>query len=304
MFSAMRSRHARALQRQARTYVAPARSLNFCVDVVKQHDRERYACNLHAPHEARVGLFALHAFNLETVNIGATTTDEAAGAMRFAWWRDTVGKCLDGRPPEHPVAQALAHAHAACGLTPRYLTQLLDAREADLRRQQPRSLGELSTYAERTAGSLLLLGLEVSGAGGCEWAERAASQAGMALGITTVLRGAASHAAQGRTYIPADVTDRHGVKVSRLLKGEASAALSDAVAEVADEATAHLLAARAMRPDLGPAARAVLLPATVADLTLARLHAHGFSQFEPAVGEPLGVRLQLELLWGRLSGTY
>jgi phytoene/squalene synthetase len=297
----------------------------------RQYDRERYACNLHAPHAARAGLFALHAFNLETIKIGGAMSDAAAGTMRFAWWRETVGKCLAGRPPEHPVAEALAHVHAATGLTPRYLTQLLDAREADFHLQQPRDLGELSTYAERTSGALLLLGLEVSGDAGCDSAERAASHAGTALGLLAVLRGTAAHAAQRCCYLPAEVTARHGVDLARALQGQPSFELSAAVAEVAGAATAHLLAARAMQPGLGTAARTVLLPATVADLIGQTLHAHAcalaclpqasqcfprvllsthgtfhgrYSPFEPGVREPLGAKLQLALLWRRLSSTY
>lgn len=51
----------------------------------------------------------------------------------------------------------------------------------------------------------------------------------------------------------------------QMLRGEESSALCDAVAEVSDEAAAHLLAARSMSREVPAEARAVLLPATVAD---------------------------------------
>ena len=38
---------------------------------------------------------------------------------------------MQGSPPDHPVAVALSHAYSQHELTSRYLTQLLDAREAD-----------------------------------------------------------------------------------------------------------------------------------------------------------------------------
>ena len=172
------------------------------------------SCNLHAPEAARPGLFALHAFNCETARIRSATTNESTGRGRFAWWRQAIEQAAAGKPPAHPVATALGHAHERYQLTPRYLTQMLDAREADLQVQQPRSVEELRTYAERTAGSLLLLGLECGGFVGNEAAERAASHAGTALGLATLLRGTAAHASQGCTYLPADVTARHGVKLS------------------------------------------------------------------------------------------
>lgn len=282
-------------------------ALNYCVQLVSQKDRERYLCNLHAPEAARPGLFAIHAFNIETAHIRTATKQETAALGRFSWWRSALGKSLDGTPPEHPVALALAHVHTRYGLTPRYLTQLLDAREADMLVKQPRDRDELQLYSERTAGAMLLLGLECAGVkpGDCEAAEHAASQAGIALGIATLLRGTAAHAAQGCTYLPAEVTTRHGVKLSAMLRGEVTPPVCDAMAEVADEAVAHLLAARSLRDDVPKAARSVLLPATLADHILRNLQRHGYSPFAAGAQAPAGgPSLQMSLLWQRWMASY
>ena len=63
------------------------------------------------------------------------------------------------------------------------------------------------------------------------------------------------------------------------------------------EATTHLLAARALAPDLSPQARALLQPAVVAELVLQRLQAHGYNVFAPELREPLGLRLRTALAW-------
>lgn len=276
---------------------ARAAALNHCVELVRNHDRERFLCNLHAPEAARPGLFAIHAFNLETARIRSSTTTESTALGRFTWWRNALEQAAAGTASNHPVSAALAHAHAEYGLTARFLMQILDARQADLHVRQPSSLEDLLKYAERTAGSLLLLGLECGGCASNDAAERAAAHAGTALGLATLLRGTAAHAAQGCTYLPADVTARHRVSLSQTLRGAPSVELCDAVAEVADEAVAHLLAARSMRSDVPPSARALLLPATVADHILSQLQRHGYSPFAPGAQAPPGVRLQLALLW-------
>ena len=90
-------------------------------------------------------MFALHAFNLETAKIRATTSDHNIGRMRLLWWRQAVTQAADGRPPDHPVVQALADAGARHGWTWRYLEQLLDAREADLGLTQPENWEQHST---------------------------------------------------------------------------------------------------------------------------------------------------------------
>ena len=285
---------------------ATNRAYNHCVDIVREHDRERYICNLHAPAHARPGLFALHAFNFETAKLRKSTTEESASRLRTGWWRMTLEQALKrgAPPPGHPVALALSHAHAHYRLTSRYLYQLLDAREVDMRTLQPRTHAELQTYCEHTAGSLMLLGLQCVGVVDCEAAERAAAFAGTSLGLATLLRATSLHARAGCTYLPADVTTRHGVSLSAMLGGSASPEACDAVAEVADEAVAHLLAARSMAPNVPAAARAVLLPATVADQILMRLERNAYNVFASDALEPLGLRLQLALLWRRLNGSY
>ena len=102
----------------------------------------------------------------------------------------------------------MAHAAAAHGATRRLAERLIDAREADLLVKQPPTLAELTKYAEATAGSLLLLGLECVGTTG-EAAEMAAVHVGCAAALATMMRGTAAHAAEGCLYVPADVASRH-----------------------------------------------------------------------------------------------
>ena len=73
---------------------------------------------------------------------------------------------------------------------------------------------------------------------------------------------------------------------------------------MAAEAITHLLAARSMRGELSKESRAVLLPATVADLLLLRLQRCGWSPYAPEVVQPLGVRLQLALAWHSFRSAY
>lgn len=186
------------------------------------------------------------AFNIETANIRSTTSTVEIGRMRLMWWRQAIEQSRAGKPPDHPVAQALAQAQAQHSLSFRFLEQLLDAREADLETKQPADLRQLLSYCERTAGALQvgglalyssgtrrgpaprstntpnlpcasqLLGLECAGVVDNEQAELAAVHVGCALGLATLLRGTAYHASKGCTYIPADVASRHSVDLSQV----------------------------------------------------------------------------------------
>ena len=197
-----------------RSFRAPTKALNHCVEVVRQQDRERFLCNtcvLSAPVESIlspthggtcladllrtrrgrrcspctvrdhlqrprppteavrlnpikttacapdgdvVPLSPCAAFNIETANIRSTTSTVEIGRMRLMWWRQAIEQGRAGKPPDHPVAQALAQAQAQHSLSFRFLEQLLDAREADLETKQPADLRQLLSYCERTAGAL------------------------------------------------------------------------------------------------------------------------------------------------------
>lgn len=288
-----------------RHFRAPTRAINHCVEAVQKNDRERYLCNMFAAQDARPALFALHAFNIETAAIRSTTTTETTGRMRIAWWRQTIDQACKGKPPDHPVALALAEAHARHSLSSRFFEQILDAREADLGLTQPEDLRQLTEYCERTAGALQILGLEcVGGAPDGSEAEQAALHVGCALSMATLLRGTAVHAASGCTYVPVDVAQRHTLSLTQMMRGESSPALRDAVAELAGEATAHLLAARALQPQLSKRACSSLLPATVADLILQRLQKVSYQPFSPELLAPFGASLQLRLMWSGWRGTF
>ena len=146
---ALSARLARPPARLCRTYSASASALNHCVALVRSHDRERYLCLLAAPPSARAALVALFSLNLETARVRESVTEPAIGRMRLSWWRQSVRTALEGAPPDHPVAQALAHAHHRVGFTRRFVEQILDAREADLERMQPEDLGR----SERLVGA-------------------------------------------------------------------------------------------------------------------------------------------------------
>ena len=90
----------------------------------------------------------------------------------------------------------------------------------------------------------------------------------------------------------------------QILRGKQSAALSDAVSEMADEGVAHLLAARSLARDLSAGTRAVLLPATVAELVLQRLQRCNFCPYAPELRQPLGLRLTLTVGWRGFRGVY
>ncbi|GLC50968.1 hypothetical protein PLESTB_000451900 [Pleodorina starrii] len=77
----------------------------------RQYDYLNYVWVAQSPTDVRPALFALRAFNIETALVADNVRSREAvvGQIRFQWWRDAVRAAFEGRPPNHPVALALAH---------------------------------------------------------------------------------------------------------------------------------------------------------------------------------------------------
>jgi NADH dehydrogenase [ubiquinone] 1 alpha subcomplex assembly factor 6 len=257
------------------------KSVRFCQDMLRKSDHDYWLMGLLLPQRARGGFYAIRAFNVET----ATIIDSARGKVlpaqvRLQWWRDNMQKIYDGGDVQSgsPVLASLADAVRTHGLSRRWFDRVIEARERDLTdgQHQPASMADLERYCSDTATSMVLLSLEclrpstqqqqqqqqqpsVGGEPSIDWLtevaeDLAAQHVGQAVGLCTLLRGTAFHAARGDLYLPEDLLQRHGARARSFLEDPAAAPLEDgqrdscrgAVREVAELAGQHLDAASAL----------------------------------------------------------
>ena len=169
---------------------------DYCVDLVRNRDREGYLCGLLMPYKSRRSYFAIRAFNVELASIkdgsvsrqaGGAERDEAGANMalkvRAQWWRDAIGQIYgDGDPSgsshvgssddflanmiqstwKNPVVRVLDHAVKESNLTRRFLERLIESREDDLDVKQLNTMDEVVEYGSNTFSSLLYLSLETA----------------------------------------------------------------------------------------------------------------------------------------------
>ncbi len=149
----------------------------------------------------------------------------------------------------------------------------------------PASLEALEDYAEGTSARLVYLALEILGV-----PDPAASEAGFHVGIAYALAGLLRSmpymARTGRQFIPADIAARTGLDEADYQALRATPALRSASAELADAASRHLASARARRATVSRSALPALLPATIAQRSLARLQRADYDPFDPALTTP------------------
>ena len=65
-------------------------SADYCHDLVRAGDKDRYLASLFAPDELRPYLLALYAFNIEIARVRETVSEAALGEIRLQWWRDAI----------------------------------------------------------------------------------------------------------------------------------------------------------------------------------------------------------------------
>lgn len=282
------------------------RAFAYCAQQVRLHDYAHYVCALHLPPALRASVVAIRAFNAEIAPLAERIREPRLAQIRTVWWRDAVDAVFQGKAQEHPVLEALGAVVEQRRLNKRWLHRLLQARIDDVAREgPPRDVAEIEAYCESTASGLLYLSLEAAGVRDVA-ADHAATHIGKAEGLALLLRAAARHHQQRRTYLPLDVLAKHGVREEDLYRARSPEGLAGAVFEVASVANAHLEKARSMRASVPKAALPLFLPAVPAAEYLGALQRKHFDVFHRQLQQggisPLG--LQVRVWWHSLRGTY
>jgi phytoene synthase len=240
-----------------------------CEALVREADKDRFLASLFAPADRRPHLHALFAFNIEIARVGEIVHEALAGEIRLQWWRDALGGEARGDAAGHPVASALMDTITRCALPVDPLMALIDARAIDLYDDPILTLAHIETFGRRTASTLFDLSARVLDAsaevGGV------AGPAGAAYALAGSLAAFPQQAARGRTHMPLDVLERHGVAHADVAGGHASAGLRAALSEIAAIARARLAEARRTWEFVPAAARPAFLPLALVEPLLTRI---------------------------------
>jgi phytoene synthase len=248
--------------------------------VARAGDFDRALAASFAPRDARRDLLALCAFNVELARIAEQVSEAQLGAIRLQWWREAIARSLRGEPVGHPVADALGAAARARALPVATIAALIDARQFDVADKIMPDWKSLETYLKDTAGAMFALAGACLGARGPELNE-SADRAGLAYGLTGLMRALSAHAAGGRVYLPADMLVDRGTSPEAVLAGSPSRGLRELLATLREKARAACAEAYRQVAGLERPARAAFLPLRLVDPYLAALEAFDRSGADP-----------------------
>jgi len=246
-------------------------ALQHCQSLVQQFDYDRYLSVLFAPEEKRPHLFGLYAFNLEISRIRERIQEPMSGEMRLQWWRDTLAAIYAGNVPDHPIAILLAGAIEEGNLTRAGFEKQIDARAFDLYDDPMPSLDALEGYLGETSSIVIQMAALVLAGNAASSAADAAGHAGVAYGLSGLMRVVPIHRARGQCYLPADVLARNDLKPSHILAGRMTPAVRMVMRELRHVAGSHLESARETSAGIPPAAMPAFLPSSLIELNLKRI---------------------------------
>ncbi len=242
---------------------ALAFAYKHCEDLVRDVDEDRFLSAQFSPADKRPHLFALYAFSHEIARVRDSVREAMIGEIRLQWWRDTLQGEARGDVRANPIAAALDDTIVKFRLPRQALVDLIDARVFDLYDDAMPSLNDLEGYCGETSSSLFRFASIVLCDGSDPGSADAAGHAGVASGITGLLRAFPWHSRRGQNYVPAEILTRHGVVAEDIATGRGGPGLAGALADLRAVARWHLEQTRnlraTIRPEAQPAYRSLAL---------------------------------------------
>jgi phytoene synthase len=249
-----------------------------CQDLVRTADKDRYLATLFAPADRRDALFALYAFSSEIATVRDRAREPMPGEIRLQWWRDVLNGERGGEASANPVAAALMETVARFALPVPRLTDLIEAHAFDLYDDPMANFDVLEGYLRHTSATVFDLAALICGAP----AEYASERAGLAYGITALLRAFALHASRRQLFVPTLFLEQ-GTTPEDIFAGQDSPWLVNALGMLRTRAHGHLEAFESQLAGVSPATMPALLPVALVPGYLDVMESRDYDPFRTAV---------------------
>ncbi len=204
------------------------------------------------------------------------------GEIRLQWWRDALEGA--GEAKANPVAAALLDTISRFDLPKAPLLELISARGRDLYGESIESINVLKAYTEATCANLLRLAALILDGEEAAASRDAALHAGIAYGITGLIRALPWQFARG--FVPGEILRAHGASRDDFAAGHASPAVLAALADARAVSRAHLDIFYAKLPGLPDKSRPAFLPVCLCEPYLRLMEKPGYEPFKTVVELP------------------
>ncbi|MEM9574681.1 MAG: phytoene/squalene synthase family protein, partial [Pseudomonadota bacterium] len=186
------------------------------LETLRDTDREAYLASLFLAADVREDFATLWAFNAEIERIRSLISEPVPGEIRLQWWRDVISGDRAGEGAQHPIAQALLAVIEKHHLQIPAFDNLLEARIFDLYNDPMPDRATLEGYLGETRSVLFQMGLQIVMGQEPENGD-AAGHAGVALGVSDILRHMAQHRVRSQVFVPVEIMNAVGLGTAQFL---------------------------------------------------------------------------------------
>jgi 15-cis-phytoene synthase len=189
------------------------------------------------PTDRKQAMEALYAFCREVDDVVDECSDPALAEVKLHWWRQELDQIAAGTS-QHPLGQALHPCIGRYGLNMADLHAVVDGMEMDLTTGHYPDFASLDLYCDRVAGAVGRLSARIFGTISDQTLAYA-TELGLALQYTNILRDVGDDARKGRVYLPEALLSRYGSSGEAVLGLSATPELTQALADMAQKAHAR-----------------------------------------------------------------
>jgi phytoene synthase len=276
-----------------------ADATDHCAALARAHARDQWLGALYARADTRGALFALASFDYEIRHALKRARDPNLAAIRLAWWREAISGERRAEAAGNPVSLALCVAIDAYALPKAWFEAMLDARLQEIAPQDDFNLAAFRAFADESESARLRLASRIAAGGQDLDLANAHAPAGVALGLTRLLRELPFKAGSAPTLIPADVVGRHGASTAEFDARCVSPGVVAACAELRALARDELAEAERRLKSAAPAIMSAFIPLAPLRLDLDQLERNRTRPFDFA-GEVSPLRRQWAIWrWAR-----
>ncbi|UXN04604.1 phytoene/squalene synthase family protein [Bartonella sp. HY406] len=235
----------------------------YCMQLLKQGDFDRYISLLFAPAKKRAGLAALFAFNHEIARIRNVVKEPLAGEVRLRWWADNIEKGSK-EPTQNPVLDALLETISIYGLPEKALINACEARIFDLYNDSFITIADFEGYCGETQSILFKLGCQILDEFEVQSSDNACGHGGVSAVLMQILRFLPMITAEHQFYIPTEILNAVGVSREDITPDSNNIEQkSRVIAALTAFAFEHYTVFKTAQQKLAPSLRPVFLPLTL-----------------------------------------
>ena len=268
-----------------------------CQRVAKHQAKNFYYAFRTLPRRKRRAIYAAYAFCRHCDDI----VDEAGTATDKKGRLELTRRHLDQRDDDQAESQVFAALHDAArtfGIPADYFRQVVDGVEMDLTWTRFQTFEELRAYCYKVASVVGLICIEVFGYSDPK-AREYATDLGIAMQLTNILRDVKEDADRGRIYIPIEDMESFGYSERELLGRVVDSRFRDLMRFQSERARSYFDSGRRLIPLVEADSRAC--PSVlhgVYSAILSRIESSGFNVFDERIGLSTGQKLLLAArLW-------